>query len=106
MTEHNVRNFNINFGPQHPAAHGVLRLVLERERERREAEGRARDGHAHDERLARAELQVEAAIEHELQVGHRERREEEQPDDELVLLRVELRGDDVDEKFVNVSENL
>lgn len=29
MTEHNVRTFNINFGPQHPAAHGVLRLVLE-----------------------------------------------------------------------------
>ena len=29
MTEHNVRNFNINFGPQHPAAHGVLRLVLD-----------------------------------------------------------------------------
>jgi len=29
MGEHNVRNFNINFGPQHPAAHGVLRLVLE-----------------------------------------------------------------------------
>jgi NADH-quinone oxidoreductase subunit D len=29
VTEHNVRNFNINFGPQHPAAHGVLRLVLE-----------------------------------------------------------------------------
>jgi len=24
-----VRSFNINFGPQHPAAHGVLRLVLE-----------------------------------------------------------------------------
>ncbi len=24
-----VRTFNINFGPQHPAAHGVLRLVLE-----------------------------------------------------------------------------
>ncbi len=23
------RNFSINFGPQHPAAHGVLRLVLE-----------------------------------------------------------------------------
>jgi NADH-quinone oxidoreductase subunit D len=23
------RNFTINFGPQHPAAHGVLRLVLE-----------------------------------------------------------------------------
>ncbi len=29
MTEHNIRNFTINFGPQHPAAHGVLRLVLE-----------------------------------------------------------------------------
>jgi NADH-quinone oxidoreductase subunit D len=24
-----MRNFTINFGPQHPAAHGVLRLVLE-----------------------------------------------------------------------------
>jgi NADH-quinone oxidoreductase subunit D len=24
-----VQNFNLNFGPQHPAAHGVLRLVLE-----------------------------------------------------------------------------
>ncbi|MFG1479383.1 NADH-quinone oxidoreductase subunit D [Xanthobacter sp. V4C-4] len=24
-----VRNFKINFGPQHPAAHGVLRMVLE-----------------------------------------------------------------------------
>ncbi|CDX46976.1 NADH-quinone oxidoreductase chain D (NADH dehydrogenase I, chain D) (NDH-1, chain D) [Mesorhizobium sp. ORS 3359] len=29
MAEAAVRNFNINFGPQHPAAHGVLRLVLE-----------------------------------------------------------------------------
>jgi NADH-quinone oxidoreductase subunit D len=30
MTEQpNMRNFTINFGPQHPAAHGVLRLVLE-----------------------------------------------------------------------------
>ena len=24
-----VKSFTINFGPQHPAAHGVLRLVLE-----------------------------------------------------------------------------
>ena len=24
-----VNNFTINFGPQHPAAHGVLRLILE-----------------------------------------------------------------------------
>ena len=23
------QNFTLNFGPQHPAAHGVLRLVLE-----------------------------------------------------------------------------
>ncbi|HVL71462.1 MAG TPA: NADH-quinone oxidoreductase subunit D [Beijerinckiaceae bacterium] len=29
MTEHSIRNFTINFGPQHPAAHGVLRLILE-----------------------------------------------------------------------------
>lgn len=29
MAEADVRTFTINFGPQHPAAHGVLRLVLE-----------------------------------------------------------------------------
>ena len=29
MSEAEVRTFTINFGPQHPAAHGVLRLVLE-----------------------------------------------------------------------------
>ena len=29
MPETDIRQFNINFGPQHPAAHGVLRLVLE-----------------------------------------------------------------------------
>ncbi len=28
-SEQQIRNFNINFGPQHPAAHGVLRLVME-----------------------------------------------------------------------------
>ena len=27
--EHKLKNFTLNFGPQHPAAHGVLRLVLE-----------------------------------------------------------------------------
>ena len=25
----NIKNFILNFGPQHPATHGVLRLVLE-----------------------------------------------------------------------------
>ena len=29
MAEAETRNFTVNFGPQHPAAHGVLRLVLE-----------------------------------------------------------------------------
>jgi NADH-quinone oxidoreductase subunit D len=29
MAEVQLRNFTMNFGPQHPAAHGVLRLVLE-----------------------------------------------------------------------------
>ena len=29
MAETDIRPFTINFGPQHPAAHGVLRLVLE-----------------------------------------------------------------------------
>jgi len=29
VAETEIRNFSINFGPQHPAAHGVLRLVLE-----------------------------------------------------------------------------
>ncbi len=29
MNDQSTRNFSINFGPQHPAAHGVLRLVLE-----------------------------------------------------------------------------
>ncbi|MDA0997406.1 MAG: NADH-quinone oxidoreductase subunit D [Proteobacteria bacterium] len=29
MAEIQIKNYNINFGPQHPAAHGVLRMVLE-----------------------------------------------------------------------------
>jgi NADH-quinone oxidoreductase subunit D len=29
VAESELRNFTVNFGPQHPAAHGVLRLVLE-----------------------------------------------------------------------------
>lgn len=29
MTTTDIKNISINFGPQHPAAHGVLRLVLE-----------------------------------------------------------------------------
>lgn len=31
--EKKIENMTINFGPQHPAAHGVLRLVLELEGE-------------------------------------------------------------------------
>lgn len=27
--EHELQNYSLNFGPQHPIAHGVLRLVLE-----------------------------------------------------------------------------
>ncbi|MFO0069199.1 MAG: NADH-quinone oxidoreductase subunit D, partial [Alphaproteobacteria bacterium] len=29
MTQVDIKNLTLNFGPQHPAAHGVLRLVLE-----------------------------------------------------------------------------
>ena len=29
MASQEIRNYTMNFGPQHPAAHGVLRLVLE-----------------------------------------------------------------------------
>ena len=29
MTDVQLKNMTLNFGPQHPAAHGVLRLVLE-----------------------------------------------------------------------------
>ncbi len=29
MSETPMRKFNINFGPQHPAAHGVLRMIVE-----------------------------------------------------------------------------
>jgi NADH-quinone oxidoreductase subunit D len=29
MADIQLRSFNLNFGPQHPAAHGVMRLVLE-----------------------------------------------------------------------------
>lgn len=31
--EKNIENMMLNFGPQHPAAHGVLRLILQLEGE-------------------------------------------------------------------------
>ena len=50
----------LNFGPQHPAAHGVLRLILERsldeavfeqrgDHEERQQDRQARQRHLHDE---------------------------------------------------------
>lgn len=33
VIEKKIKNLTLNFGPQHPAAHGVLRLVLELEGE-------------------------------------------------------------------------
>lgn len=29
MPEVEIKNYTLNFGPQHPAAHGVLRLIME-----------------------------------------------------------------------------
>lgn len=29
MNRRSLRQFTLNFGPQHPSAHGVLRLVVE-----------------------------------------------------------------------------
>jgi NADH-quinone oxidoreductase subunit D len=29
MAQTEIKTYNLNFGPQHPAAHGVLRLILE-----------------------------------------------------------------------------
>ena len=29
MTNNTSEKFRVNFGPQHPAAHGVLRLILD-----------------------------------------------------------------------------
>lgn len=33
IKKHNTKNIILNFGPQHPAAHGVLRLILQLEGE-------------------------------------------------------------------------
>jgi NADH-quinone oxidoreductase subunit D len=29
LSERRIKSFVLNFGPQHPAAHGVLRLILQ-----------------------------------------------------------------------------
>ena len=29
LSERSVKSFTLNFGPQHPASHGVLRLVVQ-----------------------------------------------------------------------------
>lgn len=29
MLRRKIKTYNLNFGPQHPSAHGVLRLILE-----------------------------------------------------------------------------
>ena len=29
MAQKEIKNYHLNFGPQHPSAHGVLRLVAE-----------------------------------------------------------------------------
>lgn len=32
--EYNIKNISLNFGPQHPSAHGVLRLIIETDGEK------------------------------------------------------------------------
>ena len=38
-----ITNYTINFGPQHPAAHGVLRLIMELDGEIVELHDQAKD---------------------------------------------------------------
>jgi hypothetical protein len=45
MNEATLRNFTINFGPQHPAAHGVLRLVQRVGKAPKPRAGRSRRDH-------------------------------------------------------------
>ena len=42
--ETQIRPYTMNFGPQHPAAHGVLRLILELDGEVVERAAPPRDG--------------------------------------------------------------
>ena len=46
-----LQQYTLNFGPQHPAAHGVLRLVLELEAESSDVAWCARSGYWRHDRF-------------------------------------------------------
>ena len=69
-----IRNYTLNFGPQHPAAHGVLRLVLEMDGE---VIQRA-DPHVGQWRIRATHVVVSTAFlrlfDHDAQIGNRRAR--------------------------------
>ena len=56
----NIKNMTLNFGPQHPAAHGVMRLVLEMDGEIVAGRAAQREGGAgyHRSRPDRADIVI------------------------------------------------
>ena len=67
MAETEIKNLTMNFGPQHPAAHGVLRLVMEMDGEvveRIDPRCRLTDVVRHPSSLADAISNVELAFQH------------------------------------------